>query len=104
MTRKTTNSACAAVSIALMSLAAAPSAQAQMKESFEGADADHNGHVTLPEYEAYVEAMMSRRDGAMARRFKAMNPQEQMARLQQSFDKKDIGHKNYLSREDWDRS
>lgn len=85
----------------LATLAGTPLAQAQMKGNFDDADANHDGHVTLQEYEAYATGSLMARNGRLAQRFKQLSPQEQAARLQQRFDGMDKGHKGYLDRSDW---
>jgi Ca2+-binding EF-hand superfamily protein len=85
-------------------LAAAPAAQAQMKGDFDQADADHDGHVTFQEYQAYVSGHLADLDGPIAQRFKQLSPEEQASRLHRRFDTADKGHKGYLDRKDWSGS
>jgi Ca2+-binding EF-hand superfamily protein len=90
--------------IALVAVfAGATCAQAQMmRGNFDDADANHDGRVTLQEFEAYATGRLMAANGLMAQRFKEMTPQEQSARLQQRFEKLDRGNKGYLDRSDWD--
>jgi Ca2+-binding EF-hand superfamily protein len=85
-------------------LAFAPMARAQMKGSFTTADANHDGQVTLPEFEAYATQMLANANGFRAQRFKAMTPQQQQAILQKRFAKMDQGNKGYLNQSDWPAS
>ncbi len=82
----------------------APAAQGQMRGSFDDADANHDGRVTLQEFESYATQQLISANGPMAQRFKQLSSQEQAARLRQRFNKKDTGHKGYLDRNDWNGS
>ena len=81
-----------------------PVAQAQMKGNFDAADINHDGRVTLQEYEAYATNRLMAANGRLAQKFKQMSPQQQAARLQQRFEKLDHGHKGYVDRNDWNDS
>jgi Ca2+-binding EF-hand superfamily protein len=94
----------AVVLVAMLGLAGAGAAQAQMKGNFDEADANHDGHVTLQEYKDYVTAHLTSANGRLARRFKQLSPEDQAARLQKRFDKMDHGQKGYLDRKDWSGS
>ena len=94
----------AAALVAMIALAGAGAAQAQMKGNFDDADANHDGHVTLQEYKDYVTAYLTNANGRLARRFKQLSPEDQAARLQKRFDKMDHGQKGYLDRKDWSGS
>jgi len=85
----------------LMALAASPPANAQMKGSFSDADANHDGRVSLQEFEAYTTNRLMAANGRVAQRFKQMSTQDQTERLQRRFDQMDRGHKGYLDRNDW---
>jgi uncharacterized protein HemX len=85
-------------------LTAAPLAQARVQGNFDEADANHDGRVTLQEYETYVTNRLMSANGPRAERFKQLSPQEQAARLQQRFERLDKGHKGYLDRNDWNGS
>jgi Ca2+-binding EF-hand superfamily protein len=97
-----------ALSMAALVLAAAlagtPLAQARVQGNFDDADTNHDGRVTLQEYETYVTNRLMSVDGPRAQRFKQLSPQEQAARLQQRFERLDTGHKGYLDRNDWNGS
>jgi hypothetical protein len=84
-------------------LFAAP-AYARMRGNFDQADANHDGHVTLQEYEAYASARLAAANGRLAQKFKALSPAEQTAKIEQRFAKADAGHKGYLDRQDWNGS
>lgn len=92
-------------SLALVLLVAgAPPAEARNLGSFAAADANHDGRVTLQEFEAYETARLMAANGPMAERFKALSPQEQAARIEQRFDKLDSDDKGYLDQADWNGS
>ncbi len=91
----------AAALVVAMTLAASH-ARAQKNGSFDDADVNHDGRVTLQEFEAYMTKRLMSANGMIGRNFRALSPQEQTARLQQRFDKIDHGHKGYLDRSDWD--
>ncbi|MCB8881897.1 hypothetical protein ACELLULO517_16760 [Acidisoma cellulosilytica] len=82
-------------------LALAPMALAQMKGNFAVADANHDGRVTFPEFDAYAMQMLANANGPLAQRFKAMTPQQQQSILQKRFAKRDQGNKGYLDQNDW---
>jgi len=71
-----------------------------MKGNFDDADANHDGRVTFQEYEAYTANRLMAANGPRVQSFKQLSPQEQAARLQQRFEKRDNGHKGYLDRND----
>ena len=85
-------------------LALASLAYAQMRGRFEDADANHDGRVSLEEYEAYAKSRLLAAKGPNAERFKQFAPDEQAARLKQRFDRADKSHKGYLEPSDWGRS
>ena len=90
--------------LANMRMAGTPATAAQLKGNHDAADANHDGRVTLQEYEAYATSRLMAANGRMAQRFKQLSPQEQAARLQQRFAKMDSAHKGYLDRNDWNGS
>jgi hypothetical protein len=91
-----------AAALALLVLfAGARAAHSQTQSTFDDADANHDGRVTLQEFEDYVTKRLEGATGA-ARKFKQLSPQEQETRLQERFEKADTGHKGYLDRADWD--
>lgn len=87
----------------IATLGLAPLAYA-MKGSFAAADANHDGKVTLTEFEAYATRMLMVSSGFAASRFQKMSPAQQAAVLQERFEKADSGHKGYLTPEDWART
>ena len=87
-----------AAGIALIAMSAA---QAQRRGNFDDADTNHDGHITLPEYQAYMTNRLMAANGTRAQKFKELSPQDQAARLAQRFTKLDTGHKGYLDRNDW---
>jgi Ca2+-binding EF-hand superfamily protein len=91
-------------SAVMVALAGTPAAAAQLKGNFDVADANHDGRVTLQEYEAYATSRLMAANGRMAQKFRQLSPQEQAARLQQRFAKMDSAHKGYLDRNDWSGS
>jgi hypothetical protein len=96
-----------ALSMAALVLAAVltgtPLAQARVHGNFDDAT-NHDGRVTLQEYETYVTNRLKSANGPRAERFRQLSPQEQAARLQQRFESLDKGHKGYLDRNDWNGS
>lgn len=89
--------------IAIASALALP-AEARMLGNFDEADANHDGKISLQEYQAYAGQQMASRNGRLARRFKALSPQEQQARLKQRFDAADADHNGILDRKEWSGS
>jgi hypothetical protein len=76
---------------------------AAMKGNFADADTNHDGRVTLHEFEAYAMQRLMSGQGMMAARFQQMSQDERAARLQSRFESADSGHKGYLTVEDWQR-
>jgi Ca2+-binding EF-hand superfamily protein len=72
-----------------------------MLGSFQAADANHDGKVSLQEYQAYASQQLMSRNGRMAQRFKALSPQEQQARLKQRFDGAVADHNGFIDRKEW---
>lgn len=89
--------------IAIASALALP-AEARMLGNFDEADANHDGKISLQEYQAYASRQMASRNGRLAQRFKALSPQEQQARLKQRFDAADADHNGILDRKEWSGS
>jgi Ca2+-binding EF-hand superfamily protein len=81
-----------------------PVVQAQVRGNFDDADTNHDGHVTLQEYETYTTNRLMQANGPRAQQFKQLSPDEQAARLQRRFNKLDKGQKGYLDRNDWNGS
>lgn len=90
----------AALAIAV-TLGCLPAAQARMRGSFDDADANHDGRVTLQEFVAYASQRLATANGPGAQRFHQLSAQQQSALLQRRFDRTDNGHKGYLDRNDW---
>jgi Ca2+-binding EF-hand superfamily protein len=86
---------------AIAALAATPCVHAQAQGSFDEADANKDGHVTLQEFAAYNTKRLMAGSGRLARRFQQLTPEQQSARLEQRFQKLDRDHKGYLDRSDW---
>jgi Ca2+-binding EF-hand superfamily protein len=101
MTRATKYRALAMAALAAMSLLGTPLAQAQMRGNFDDADKNHDGRVTLQEFETYAAARLMAANGPRARRFKRLSPEQQATLLQQRFERMDRGEKGYLDRNDW---
>jgi Ca2+-binding EF-hand superfamily protein len=102
MTRSANHRPLTATTLALMIvLAGATLAHARMRGDFDAADANHDGRVTLQEYQSYATSRLMDANGRIAKRFKRLPPEEQAERLQQRFEKADHGHKGYLDRKDW---
>ncbi len=85
----------------VMTVAGAPQAQARNLGSFDAADANHDGRVTLQEFEAYETGRLMAANGPLAQRFKALSPEQQSARIEQRFQTLDSGDKGYLDQADW---
>ncbi len=83
-------------------LAIAPAAQAQVSANFDAADADHDGHLTFDEFQAYATRIAAASSGAMAATFNQRTPADQAARLHLRFDAADTDHKGYLTRAEFD--
>ena len=89
---------------AMLAFGGVVDAQAQIRGNFNDADANHDGHVTLQEFEVYATSRLMAANGPMARRFKQLSPADQAARLQVRFDRLDRGHKGFLDQNDWNGS
>ena len=76
-------------------LAGARIANAQEKP-YCAADANHDGRVTLQEFESWATDRLMAADGPRAQRFKELTPQQQAAVLQHRFDKLDVNNQGYL--------
>lgn len=79
---------------ALPTRAAAP-------DTFDLADTNHDGRLTLEEFEAFITQRLTQRQGPGARAFRRLSPEAQRARLKMRFQQLDRGHKGYLDRGDW---
>jgi len=92
---------CSAALVLVTALGGVPFAHAQMKGNFDDADVNHDGRVTLQEFETYAASHLAAANGPRAQRFKQLDPQLQAAVLQKRFDARDRRHKGYLDRSDW---
>ena len=77
-------------------------AYAQPDKRFERADANHDGRVTLQEYQTFVGNRLRKAKGPRAEKFRSLDPEQQAAVLQKRFQKLDREHKGYLSPEDFE--
>jgi MipA family protein len=85
----------------LVLFAGARAAHSQTQSTFDDADTNHDGRVTLQEFQDYATKLLEEATGPAARKFKQLTPQEQETRIQNRFNKADKGHKGYLDRSDW---
>lgn len=81
--------------------AATGAAHSQTRSSFDQADVNHDGRVTLQEFETYATSRLMAATGSAAQKFRHLSPREQQARLRKRFEKADKDHKGYLDRADW---
>lgn len=82
-------------------LSVASVAHAQGGSRFAKADANHDGRVTLREYENFVGSRLSKAQNPRAERFRQLDPERQASVLQKRFQKLDRGQKGYLVPADW---
>ncbi len=90
-----------ALSVLFLGLASA--AHAQTDKRFERADVDHDGRVTLQDYESYVGTRLMEAKGPRAQRFRSLDPEQQATVLERRFHRLDKDHKGYLVPEDFAR-
>ncbi len=90
-----------ALSVLFLGLASATHAQTDKR--VERADADHNGRVTLQEYENFVGDRLMKAKGPQAQRFRSLDPEQQATILERRFHKLDKDHKGYLVPGDFQR-
>lgn len=76
-------------------------ARAGTPDTFDLADTNHDGRVSLTEFEAFVTERLMQGHGRAAREFRRLSPEAQRARLESRFQLLDRGHKGYLDRDDW---
>jgi Ca2+-binding EF-hand superfamily protein len=81
-----------------------PLAHAQTRGNFDDADVNHDGRITLQEFESYTERYLMAGTGFRAQHFQQMSTQEQQAVLQKRFKQMDHANKGYLDRKDWTAS
>ncbi|MHB8814492.1 MAG: MipA/OmpV family protein [Steroidobacteraceae bacterium] len=91
----------AALVVLAVTLWWAPPARAGAPDTFDPADTNHDGRVTLEEFEAFVTQRLKQGQGPAARKFRQLSPAAQRARLERFFEQLDSGHKGYLDRSDW---
>jgi Ca2+-binding EF-hand superfamily protein len=90
------------ITFVMLTVLAGPlTTHAQARGDFDTTDTNHDGRVSLQEFEAYATGRLMAANGPRAKRFKQLTPQEQQARLQQRFDQLDQAHKGYIDRNDW---
>jgi Ca2+-binding EF-hand superfamily protein len=83
-------------------IASLPLAHAEAASRFDKADANHDGRVTLQEFEAFAGNRLMAGTGKAAQKFKQLGPDQQASVLQRRFQKLDKARKGYLTREDFD--
>ena len=81
-----------------------PATQAQVHGNFDDADANHDGKITLQEFETYATRRLMAGKGRMAQGFRYLSPDDQKARLKKHFDAADIDHNGVLDRKEWSGS
>lgn len=81
--------------IAVTGFAGARVAGAQA-QAYCAADINHDGRVTLEEFESWARNRLMAANGARAQRFKELTPQRQATALQHRFEKLDITHHGFL--------
>ena len=72
--------------------------------SFTDADTNHDGCVSLQEFETYETARLMAAHGFMAQKFQQMTPQEQSARLQAKFGQLNASGNGCLNPNEWSGS
>lgn len=91
----------AVLAVLMVTPSGTPPARAGASDTFDLADTNHDGRVTLQEFEAYVTQRLQHGQGPRARRFRRLSPEAQRTRLERFFAQLDRGHKGYLDRSDW---
>jgi len=81
--------------IAVAGFTGARVASAQ-SEVYCAADINHDGRVTLQEYESWARNRLMVANGARAQRFEELSPERQATILQHRFEKLDINHHGFL--------
>ena len=89
------------VAILAVSAMLSTTALARAGSRFETADTDHDGRVTLQEFETFTGQRLILGNGKAAQKFRQLNPEQQAHRLQARFNRLDQGHKGYLVPTDW---
>ncbi|HYC66242.1 MAG TPA: hypothetical protein VEC14_16045 [Reyranellaceae bacterium] len=68
---------------------------------FERMDANHDGRVSLAEFDSFTSRKMMTGSGKAAAKFQQLNPQQRAKRIQRRFHRLDEGRKGYLTRDDF---
>jgi hypothetical protein len=84
------------LTVAGLLLCAASAASAQSANRFDRADVNHDGRLSLQEYESFAGNQLMEAKGPRAQRFRSLDPRQQAAVLQERFQKLDKDHKGYL--------
>lgn len=92
-----------ALALSVLFLGLATAAHAQTDKRFERADANHDGRVSLQEYENFTGNRLMKAKGPWAQKFQALDPEQQATVLERRFHKLDKDHKGYLVPEDFQR-
>lgn len=74
----------------------ASAAQAQTDKRFDRADSNHDGRISLQEYESFAGNRMMKAKGKHAQKFRTLDPEQQAALLERRFHKLDRDHKGFL--------
>ena len=85
-----------ALAIAGLLICAASAANAQSAKTFGRADVDHDGRLSLEEYETFAGNRLMKAKGPHGQKFRSLDPEQQAAVLQKRFQKLDKDHKGYL--------
>ncbi|HZP99652.1 MAG TPA: EF-hand domain-containing protein [Reyranella sp.] len=84
-----------ALVVAGLLLGVASAAQAQDRR-FDRIDANHDGRISLQEYENYAGSRLMKAKGPHAQKFRSLDPEQQTAVLQHRFQRLDKEHKGFL--------
>lgn len=78
---------------------ATPVAHAQSAQSakrFDRADANHDGRLSLQEYETFTGDRLMKAKGKFGQKFRSLDPEQQAAVLEKRFHKLDKDNKGFL--------
>ncbi len=92
-----------AIAFAVIALCVASTAQAQSPRRFDRIDSDHDGRISLQEFESAMGNRLMKGKGRFAEKFRALDPEQQATALQRRFHKLDKDHKGYLIPGDFPR-
>lgn len=84
-------------------LAASPALAAPRLGDFAAADTNHDGRISLQEFQTYETQRLTQAHGMLAQHFQKLSPPQQQAALQKRFNKLDSGSKGYLDQNDWNK-